>query len=122
MFDIAVIALLGFFYYVGFFTPSIGEFKEFSGGVFIYRDFILYDRNPLSKMFADINEDVLDCFIDAPLALKFPMATLYQHGSDYLASSTRAARVSVGFFMRQKNERIEKFFKGELYKICYLPE
>ena len=88
----------------------------------MYRDFVLKNRNDLTEKFREVREDLKDCMIDVPVAPKFPMAVLFQHGSDYLSLTTRPARVSLGFFMRKSDERVESFFKKDLYQVCTLPD
>ena len=89
----------------------------------VYHDLILKNRNDLTKHFARIREDMKDYMIDVPTSqvLKFPMAVLFQHGSNYLCNSKLAARASLGFFMSISDPNVEAFFKKELYKIVTLP-
>ena len=49
------------------------------------------------------------------------MASLYHHGSDYLQDSSKPTRVSIGFFVRISDEKLEEFFKKDLYKVTVLP-
>ena len=75
--DLAIVLIVGFLAYCGFFTPSRATTKQFSGGVLVYRDFVLKNRNDLTEKFKVVKEDLLDCMIDVPVVPKFPMAVLF---------------------------------------------
>ena len=120
--DVIIVLIVGFLGYVGFFTPTRCQNKQFSGGVLVSRDFILKDRNQLKEKFDEVKEDLKDFMLEVPSLPKFPLAALFQHGSDYLSLSTRPTRVSIGFFMRKSDDRVEKFFKRDLYNVCSLPD
>ena len=75
--DISILVIVGFLAYCGFFTPTRAQLKQFSGGVLVYRDFILKNRNDLTEKFREVREDLKDCMIDVPVPPKFPMAVLF---------------------------------------------
>ena len=75
--DLLIVLIIGFLAYCGFFTPTRATTKQFSGGVLVYRDLVLKNRNDLTEKFSEVKEDLLDCLIDFPGMPKFPMAVLF---------------------------------------------
>ena len=75
--DALIVIVAVFLTYVGFFTPTKAKTTEFSGGVLVYRDFVLQNRNHLRQKFDDVKEDLKDCMLDFPTLPKYPMAALF---------------------------------------------
>lgn len=75
----------------------------------------------MTPYFKGIELDMRDYYLDNDVKVKFPLAALYQHTLDQL-SRPDSYRCSIGFLIPVSNEKLDKFFKKEGYKIIELPE
>ena len=84
--DFAIFAAIFFLFWTGVFKVMKPVKKEFSGGFFIYRDFVGNTRN-LTSYFALIKPDLLDYLDENPAAIEPPYAAIF-HGDTNLLCTT----------------------------------
>lgn len=75
----------------------------------------------MTDYFKKLEPDMRDYYLDNEVKVKFPLAALYHHTLDKLASPD-SFKCSIGFLIPVTDEKLEKFFKKEGYKIKELPE
>ena len=117
--DIAIFLFFFFFWWVGAFRWMKPEQKEFTGGFFIYRDYVGNTRN-LGHYFNLMKPDLLDYLDLNPHWLEHPFAAIF-HGDTNMLCTTNDQRASIGFFVRVLDSKISEYFKKEGYKVAQLP-